>query len=105
VIDIQATKQFYSTVFGWQFKDYGPDYTAFRDGRLSGGLAKADSVAAAGPLIVIYATNLEAIEDAVKSADGKITKETFSIPGGRRFHFEDPNGNELAVWSDREPGA
>ena len=104
-IDIQATKQFYSTVFGWQFEDYGPDYTAFRDGRLSGGFAKADSVAAAGPLIVIYATNLAAIEDAVKSAGGKITKETFSFPGGRRFHFADPNGNELAVWSDQQSGA
>ncbi len=94
--DIEATKQFYSTVFGWQFEDYDPDYTAFCDRPLSGGFVKADSVTAAGPLIVIFATNLEATEDAVKSAGGKIKKETFSFPGGRRFHFEDPSGNELA---------
>jgi hypothetical protein len=100
-IDIAATKQFYSEVFGWRFEDYGPDYTSFEDGRLRGGFAKASEVKGGGPLVVIYAAALEATEAAVKEAGGKIVKEIFSFPGGRRFHFADPNGNELAVWSDR----
>ncbi len=101
-IDITATRQFYSEVFGWKFEDYGPGYTSFHDGRLSGGFAKAEQVKTGGPLVVIYATGLEAMEAKVKKAGGKIVKEIFSFPGGRRFHFSDPNGNELAVWSDRE---
>ena len=100
--DIAATKQFYGEVFGWKFEDYGPGYTSFHDGRLSGGFAKAEQVKAGGPLVVIYASSLEAAESAVKRAGGRIVKEMFSFPGGRRFHFSDPNGNELAVWSDRE---
>ncbi len=104
-IDIGVSKRFYSDVFGWKFEDYGPDYTAFRDGRMSGGFAKVGHVLGGGPLVVIYATDLEAVRESVKAAGGTITKETFSFPGGRRFHFSDPSGNELAVWSDREPGA
>ena len=101
--DIAATRRFYSQAFGWEFEDYGPDYTAFRDGRLSGGFAKAERAGAGKPLAVIYAVDLETLEEAVKAAGGTIVKETFSFPGGRRFHFADPNGNELAVWSDNEP--
>jgi len=100
-IDIAATKQFYSEVFGWKFEDYGPDYTSFDDGRLRGGFAKGAGVKGGGPLVVMYAAALEATEAAVKKAGGKIIKDIFSFPGGRRFHFADPNGNELAVWSDR----
>ena len=96
--DLVATKRFYEAVFAWRFEDYGPDYTAFRDGRLGGGFAKAERVE---PLVVRYVADLKAIEAAVKSAGGTITKETFSFPGGRRFHFSDPDGNELAVWSDQ----
>ena len=101
-IDIAATKRFYSEVFGWQFGDHGPDYVSFHDGRLRGGFAKADEVKTGGPLVVIYTTTLEAMEAAVKKASGTIVKEIFSFPGGRRFQFTDPNGNELAVWSDKE---
>ena len=90
---------------GWEFEDYGPDYTAFRDGRMSGGFAKVGHVLGGGPLVVIYATDLEAVRESVKASGGTITKETFSFPGGRRFHFSDPSGNELAVWSDPEPAA
>ena len=104
--DIEATKRFYQQVFGWKFQDYGPDYTSFLDGRLAGGFNKDAQPAAPsagktnGPLIVIYAASLEGVYAEVKSAGGKIVKEIFGFPGGRRFHFSDPNGNELAVWSE-----
>jgi len=98
--DIAKTKSFYGEVFGWKFTDYGPDYTSFEDGRLAGGFWKEVQVKQGGPLVVIYAHDLEATYAAVKTAGGKIAKETFSFPGGRRFHFIDPNGNELAVWSE-----
>lgn len=101
-IDMTATKQFYSEVFGWQFRDYDSGYTSFSDGRLRGGFAKADEVKTGGPLVVIYTSSLEAMQAAVKKAGGTITKEIFSFPGGRRFQFTDPNGNQLAVWSDQK---
>ena len=98
--DIAATKRFYTQAFGWEFEDYGPDYVAFRDGRMNGGFAKADKAGAGKPLIVLYAVDLAAAEEAVKNAGGTILQDAYSFPGGRRFHFADPNGNELAVWSD-----
>ncbi len=98
--DIPATKRFYSDVFGWKFEDYGPDYTSFMDGRLAGGFTKDAKVLGAGVLVVLYAKDLEGTESKVKTAGGKIVKPIFSFPGGRRFHFTDPNGNELAVWSE-----
>jgi predicted enzyme related to lactoylglutathione lyase len=98
--DIERTKLFYATVFGWKFEDYGPDYTSFSDGRITGGFRKEKKVKSTGPLIVLYASDLEAIQRRIILADGKITKPTFTFPGGRRFHFSDPNGNELAVWSN-----
>ncbi len=98
--NIEATKRFYNSVFGWKFADYGPDYTSFHDGRLSGGFRKEKKIKSAGPLIVLYSSDLDAIQRRIMLADGKITKPTFEFPGGRRFHFEDPNGNELAVWSN-----
>ena len=97
--DIEEIKAFYSRVFGWKFTDYGPDYTSFEDGRLAGGFAKQEH-SSGGPLVVIYAADLAAIETSVVSAGGKITKPVFSFPGGRRFHFADPSRNELAVWSE-----
>ena len=98
--DITATKRFYTDVFAWKFTDYGPDYTSFDDGRLAGGFTKNGKVATGGPLVVIYADELEAQEEKVRKAGGTITKSIFSFPGGRRFHFSDPSGNELAVWSE-----
>ena len=98
--DIEATKNFFTTVFGWRFTDYGPEYTAFEDGRLNGGFAKADAASGGSPLVVIYATDLEAVKDAVTNNGGTIARDTYEFPGGRRFHFNDPNGNELAVWSE-----
>ena len=99
--DMAATKSFYGRVFGWKFTDYGPDYTCFEDGRLAGGFWKSGEVRAGGPLVVIYAQSLASMEAAVREAGGTIVKETFEFPGGRRFHFTDPNGNELAIWSDK----
>ncbi|HJS43772.1 MAG TPA: VOC family protein [Gemmatimonadales bacterium] len=98
---IDATKRFYQDVFGWKFTDYGPEYTSFADGRIAGGFYKADAVRAGTVLVVIFAVGLAAVEQHVRKAGGKIVKPVFSFPGGRRFHFTDPSGNELAVWSDR----
>jgi predicted enzyme related to lactoylglutathione lyase len=99
--DIAATKQFYIDAFGWKFTDYGPDYTSFEDGRLAGGFAKTDRVRAGGALVVLFAVDLAVAESRVRKAGGTIVKPIFAFPGGRRFHFTDPSGNELAVWSDR----
>lgn len=98
--DIAATKRFYATVFGWSFEDYGPDYAAFQDGRMNGGFFKAESVSPGGPLIVLYSRDLEATLARVLEAGARLVKPPFSFPGGRRFHFADPNGNELAVWTE-----
>ena len=98
--DIGVTKQFYATVFGWKFEDYGPDYTSFFDGRLAGGFTTDQPTPAQRLLLVIYNADLLASQKKITNAGGKIVKEIFSFPGGRRFHFTDPNGNELAVWSD-----
>jgi predicted enzyme related to lactoylglutathione lyase len=104
--DIAATKTFYHQVFGWEFKDWGPGYTSFHDGRLAGGFngesqpAGADSTKTHGVLVVLYAASLDDTHRKVTAAGGKIVRETFEFPGGKRFHFADPNGNELAVWSE-----
>ena len=99
--DIPATKAFYSAVFGWTFTDYGPDYTSFDDGQMGGGFARAPSSVAGGPLVILYSSALEKSQAAVTEKGGRISKPIFAFPGGRRFHFLDPNGNELAVWSDK----
>lgn len=85
VKSVPDTKRFYGAAFGWSFEDYGPDYASFSDGRLSGGFQTATQVRIGGPLVVIYAADLEAMEKRVT----------------RRFHFTDPSGHELAVWSDQ----
>lgn len=99
--DIASTKKFYTAVFGWKFTDYGPEYVSFEDGRISGGFAKAQSMSGNGALVVVYSSALEKTQNAVVRSGGTITKPPFAFPGGRRFHFTDPNGNELAVWSDK----
>ena len=100
--DIERTKRFYSEAFGWRFTDYGEGYTSFEDGRIAGGFTK-DASPGHGALIVLYARDLEGALDKVVAAGGTIVKATFSFPGGRRFHFTDPSGNQLAVWSDQGP--
>ncbi len=101
ITNINEAKQFYGDVFGWEFVDYGPDYVSFNDGRLDGGFRKELECQIGGPLIVFYSTHLEALQKKIEAAGGKIVKDIFEFPGGRRFHFTDPSGNELAVWSDK----
>ncbi|WP_028835132.1 MULTISPECIES: VOC family protein [unclassified Pseudoalteromonas] len=101
--NIAATKAFFSTVFGWSFVDYGPEYCSFTAQGVDGGFFKSDLVVSTkngSPLIVLYSNDLEATQNKIEKAVGKIIKPTFSFPGGRRFHFSDPNGNEFAVWSE-----
>jgi uncharacterized protein len=98
--DLSAIKRFYSQVFGWEFEDYGPDYTSFKDGRIAGGFSRGSASPGSGPLVVIFVDDLFSVEKQVKEAGGRITKEIFSFPGGSRFHFSDPSGNELAAWSE-----
>jgi predicted enzyme related to lactoylglutathione lyase len=100
VTDMAAAKQFYTDAFGWGFTDYGPDYAGIRIGaREVGGLRKDAEVGRGGPLIVLYSDDLEASLAAVRAAGGAIVTEPFAFPGGRRFQFADPSGNELAVWA------
>ncbi len=101
--DVPRTKQFYAAAFGWQFTDYGPDYTSFSDGRLAGGFTTEAHAPGTGILLVLYAEDLAAAQKRVEAAGGTIVKPAFEFPGGRRFHFTDPNGNELAVWSESAP--
>jgi predicted enzyme related to lactoylglutathione lyase len=101
--DVAAAKRFYAQAFGWTFSDYGPDYAGIRarDDREVGGLCRSERVIAGGPLVVLYSDDLDATLASVREAGGRIVKEPFDFPGGRRFHFADPSGNELGVWSAR----
>ncbi|MCH2176918.1 MAG: VOC family protein [Lentisphaeria bacterium] len=101
--DLGRTKTFFSKVFGWEFEDYGPEYTVFNHAGLDGGffLSELCSQTKNGAVLtVLYSTQLEQTQKKITQAGGEIAREIFSFPGGRRFHFTDPNGNEFAVWSD-----
>ena len=97
--DLGVSKAFYRQAFGWTFVDYGPTYAAFSEG-LDGGFDADAASGRATPLVVLYAHDLEAMEARVREAGGQIVRPIFSFPGGRRFHFRDPAGNEMAVWSE-----
>lgn len=99
--DLEATKEFYKKSFNWKFKDYGTDYTSFYESGLWGGFEKQEGDIVNGALIVLYHDHLDTIKSKIIAAKGTISKDIFSFPGGRRFHFVDPSGNELAVWSDK----
>lgn len=102
--DIQATKHFFSKVFKWEFKDFGDEYAAFSDQGINGGFYKAElsaTVNNGSSLIVFYSQYLEATQTKIENAQGVIVKPIFEFPGGRRFHFTEPSGNEFAVWSDK----
>lgn len=101
--DLTATKAFFSQLLNWSFQDYGPDYIAFDDGKMTGGFFGSTSVSTASegaPLVVIYHSDLEATRARVVALGGVIKRDIFSFPGGRRFHFSEPGGNEFAVWSE-----
>lgn len=98
--DVAEARAFYSNAFGWAFNDYGPDYAGIRGvDREMGGLCKSGDIRKGGPLVVLFSNDLDATVAAVRRAGGEITKAPFEFPGGRRFHFADPSGNELGVWS------
>ena len=101
--DLATTKVFFESVFGWSFTDYGPEYTAFENQGLDGGFFQADLVSSTekgAALIVFYSDQLEATLAKVEKAGGSILKPIYSFPGGRRFHFTEPSGNEFAVWGE-----
>lgn len=101
--DIAATKAFFKAAFGWSFEDYGADYTAFSNQGLDGGFFQSDqwsTTEQGAALLVFYSNDLVATQEKVVSAGGVLVKPIFSFPGGHRFHFTEPSGNEFAVWSD-----
>ena len=103
VADMAAAKRFYEAAFGWTFTDYGPGYAGIQKsgGGEAGGLRLSSGIVTGGPLVILYSHDLAASLGAVRNAGGEVTQEPFEFPGGRRFHFKDPSGNQLAVWSDR----
>jgi predicted enzyme related to lactoylglutathione lyase len=96
--DLAETRRFYGQAFGWTFEDYGPDYIAF-DGQGANGGFVSGADAPSKPMTVLYAYDIDAMLQRVRAAGGTITRAMFRFPGGRRFHFRDPSGNELAVWT------
>ena len=105
VRDLAAAKRFYAAAFGWQFNDYGPEYAGIKGptGEV-GGLHQTAQLRTGGPLVVLYSKDLEKTLEAVRAAGGKIVREPFAFPGGRRFQFTDPSDNELGVWSQAAAG-
>ena len=98
--DLAEIRRFYGEAFGWAFQDYGPSYIAFVGEGTDGGFASnAEAESPKAPLVILYADDLEAMEARVRGAGGVITRAIFAFPGGRRFHFRDPSGNELGVWT------
>ena len=108
VADIGRSKDFYGKAFGWSFTDYGPTYCEFSDGHMKGGFDSSEPVSSPvsspgssrGPLVVLYGTDLGRLQSQIEAAGGVISKPLFEFPGGHRFHFTDPDGYELAVWSE-----
>jgi len=102
--NIKLTKQFFTDVFGWEFTDYGPEYTAFSNQGLDGGFYQADlksSTDKGSALVVFYSDDIETTQGKIEQSGGVIIKPVFEFPGGHRFHFAEPAGNEFAVWSDK----
>lgn len=96
--DLEATKSFYSKAFGWEFTDYGDTYVAFEGSGLDGGFEKSNDPVVNGVLVVLYHEDLPKIKKTLENLGATITVDIFSFPGGKRFQFLDPSGNELAVW-------
>ncbi|MBM4089699.1 MAG: VOC family protein [Planctomycetes bacterium] len=103
VTNMAESKRFYAAAFDWTFNDYGDAYVGIRkQGGEAGGFRLEPKVSPSGPLVILYSKDLDSTLTKVRAAGGRITREPFDFPGGRRFHFQDPSGNELAVWSERE---
>ena|SRR5690606_13734604 len=103
VRDMDAAKRFYQAAFNWKFNDYGPGYAGIQkhNGGEIGGFRLTDQVATGGALVILYSRDLDSSLAAVNASGGNVTAEPFAFPGGRRFHFRDPSGNELAVWAEK----
>lgn len=106
VTDLAEAKRFYADAFGWQFTDYGPDYAGIRSPHGDsapevGGLRVDQEVRAGGPLVLLYSADLDRSVRAVTEAGGQVVNGPYGFPGGRRFHFTDPSGNELGVWAEQ----
>jgi uncharacterized protein len=99
--DGASTRRFFADAFGWRFTNYGPTYDAIENAGIEAGIQAAPSEASTAPLAIVRTLDLEAAERAVTAAGGVITRPAFDFPGGRRFHFREPGGNELAVWIER----
>lgn len=102
--DLNKVRAFYEQAFAWQFTEYGDTYLAFNDGAIDGGFYQAEAEStqqSGGVLVVLYSKDIIASEQKVVAAGGEISTPVFPFPGGKRFHFKDPNGNELAVWTDK----
>lgn len=102
--DLAATKRFFESCFGWEFTDYGPEYSSFSDEHVDGGFYQCDLVASTKKgtaLVIFYSERLDETLSNVKAAGGVVVQEIFSFPGGHRFHFTEPSGNEFSVWSDK----
>lgn len=102
LINPTATRQFFSSVFGWEFQEWGPNYLSFSSAGIDGGFNGEDKTPVQNPgaLVILYSNDLEASLADIKAAGATIIRDIYSFPGGRRFHFADPNGNELAIWSE-----
>ena len=101
--NIEDTKSFFINVFGWSFQDFGPEYTSFNNQGINGGFYKSSLSSTSNngsALLVFYSNNIESTQIKIEKAGGVIVKPLFSFPGGRRFHFTEPSGNEFAVWSE-----
>lgn len=99
VTDIERSKAFYGGLFGWTFTDFGPTYSEFTDGQLTGGFTTGAPPNPGGPLVILRTDDLAGMQAQIEAAGATISREAFEFPGGRRFHFLDPDGYELAVWS------
>jgi uncharacterized protein len=105
VTDLEQAKRFYSEAFGWRFNDYGPEYAGIQSPQGAsapevGGLSKGQEVRSGGPLVLLYSTDLDRSVEAVQHAGGQVVNGPYAFPGGRRFHFTDPSGNQLGVWAE-----
>lgn len=98
--DLDAIQSFYQNVFNWTFTSYGPDYISFENAGIEGGFHRSEDDIQNGVLVVLYHDNLEEVKEKIILEKGKVTQDIFTFPGGKRFHFTDPSGNELAVWSE-----
>ena len=101
--NLMATKTFFENTFGWAFEDFGSEYTSFNNETLGGGFFKAKEASKqvnGGALIVFFSENIEKTQAKIEACGGVITQKTFEFPGGKRFHFEEPSGNEFAVWGE-----